>query len=164
MLVADANGAQQVRNAISNKYRCLFKYVVLVVLVGPLRFGPGLLAADVAGQHRAWRVRRGLLILQIRRFAASIVGVFVALRGCSSNALEGIVVVVVAVAAPSVDTVAFCSNSCAFDDIDNNVTPDNGPFGVDEGDDVSTATMAFLALIERSFASFVHSMLFIIRK
>lgn len=144
MLAADANGAQHVKNAISNKYKCLFKYVLLLLV-------PALLLVGV-GQQPALLVLCELLILLIRWFATSTANVFVgALALHWSNVIVGgdAVVVPVADTAFVVDIVAFVgvacvAISCAFsDDIGNIVMLDNGSFGIDGDGDVSTIAMAF---------------------
>lgn len=146
MLVADANGTQHVKSAISNKYKCLFKYVV-PVLVLPVVVG--------IVQQPALFLSCGPLILLIRWFAARTVGVFVdAMAWLWFNATdEAIAVDVVIVHTASiVDIVAFAcvANSCAFDGIDSNVVPACCPFGIDEVDDdgdegvdISITQMAF---------------------
>lgn len=153
MLVADANGAHHVKNAISNKYKCLFKYVVpLVVPVPEPEPVPGqvtvLPVVDNVGvvQRPTLLVRCGLLILLIRWFAISAVNVFagaMVLR-CWFHAIDGTVAVVVVVVPGTVSVVviivayACVATSHGPDVIDNNVSPDNGSFGIDVGGNVST--------------------------
>lgn len=172
MLVADANGAQHVKNAISNKYKCLFKYVVL--RLGPV---PVLVPVDVGVdgvQQLPLLVLCGLLILLIRRFAASIANVFVgALASRWFNGIEH-AAVVVADTAFDVDfvacvCVACAAMSCASVDVDNNATPDNGSFSIDEAGNISATPMPPFPTVGRvpfgwSFGIFIHFKLFIVSK